>query len=277
LYFASSGHPGLGGTDVFQINLTSGDATNLGQPVNTEKDDFSFSFNKDKNLGFFSSNRNGNDGFYKANPICAVPVIIIVKDEKTGAILANASVSIVDDKSNVIGTEMSNDKGEVAYKVECDKSYTIQASKDGFESNTFGVAKSKGEAVTVDAVLKPIEVIVTETEIILNPIFFEYNKSNITKEGAFELDKLVQVMKANEKLVVLAKSHTDNRGSDVYNLNLSDRRAKATVQYVISKGISADRISGKGLGETELKVNCGETCTEEQHAQNRRSEFLLVK
>jgi tetratricopeptide (TPR) repeat protein len=277
LYFASSGHPGLGGTDVFQINLTSGDATNLGQPVNTEKDDFSFSFNKDKNLGFFSSNRNGNDDFFKAIPICAVPVTTTVTDAKTGAILANASVAIVDDKSNVIATEMSNDKGEVTYKVECDKSYTIQASKDGYESNTFGVAKSKGEAVTVAAVLKPIEVIVTETEIILNPIFFEYNKSNITKEGAFELDKLVQVMKANDKLVVLAKSHTDNRGSDVYNLNLSDRRAKATVQYVISKGISADRISGKGLGETELKVNCGETCTEEQHAQNRRSEFLLVK
>jgi outer membrane protein OmpA-like peptidoglycan-associated protein/tetratricopeptide (TPR) repeat protein len=277
LYFASSGHPGLGGTDVFQINLASGEATNLGQPVNTEKDDFSFSFSKDKNLGFFSSNRNGNDDFFKAIPICAVPVTTTVTDAKTGAILANASVAIVDDKSNVIATEMSNDKGEVTYKVECDKSYTIQASKDGYESNTFGVAKSKGEAVTVAAALKPIEVIVTETEIILNPIFFEYNKSNITKEGAFELDKLVQVMKANDKLVVLAKSHTDNRGSDVYNLNLSDRRAKATVQYVISKGIAAERISGKGLGETELKVNCGEECTEEQHAQNRRSEFLLVK
>ena len=277
LYFASSGHPGLGGTDVFQINLASGDATNLGSPVNTEKDDFSFSFNKDKNLGFFSSNRNGNDDFFKAIPICAVPVTTIVTDATTGAILANASVAIVDDKSNVIATEMSNNKGEVVYKVECDKSYTIQASKEGYESNTFGVTKSKGEAIAVAAVLKPIEVIITETEIILNPIFFEYNKSNITKEGAFELDKLVQVMQSNEKLVVLAKSHTDNRGSDIYNLNLSDRRAKATVQYVISKGIAADRISGKGLGETELKVNCGEACTEEQHAQNRRSEFLIVK
>ncbi len=277
LYFASSGLPGLGGSDVYQINLASGDATNLGSPVNTEKDDFSFSFNKDKNLGFFSSNRNGNDDFFKAIPICAVPVTTIVTDATTGAILANASVAIVDDKSNVIATEMSNDKGEVVYKVECDKSYTIQASKEGYESNTFGVTKSKGEAIAVAAVLKPIEVIITETEIILNPIFFEYNKSNITKEGAFELDKLVQVMQSNEKLVVLAKSHTDNRGSDIYNLNLSDRRAKATVQYVISKGIAADRISGKGLGETELKVNCGEACTEEQHAQNRRSEFLIVK
>jgi outer membrane protein OmpA-like peptidoglycan-associated protein len=75
----------------------------------------------------------------------------------------------------------------------------------------------------------------------------------------------------------LAKSHTDNRGSDTYNLNLSDRRAKSTVQYVISKGIDRARISGKGFGETEPKVDCGQTCTEEQYAQNRRSEFLIVK
>jgi outer membrane protein OmpA-like peptidoglycan-associated protein len=111
----------------------------------------------------------------------------------------------------------------------------------------------------------------------LKDIFFEFNKSNITQEGAFELDKLVQVLKNNDKLVILAKSHTDNRGSDKYNLSLSDRRANATVQYIISKGIAADRISGKGMGELEPKVDCGANCTEEQHAQNRRSEFLIVK
>jgi outer membrane protein OmpA-like peptidoglycan-associated protein len=111
----------------------------------------------------------------------------------------------------------------------------------------------------------------------LNPIFFEYNKSNITQEGAFELDKLVQAMKSNDKLVIFAKSHTDNRGSDRFNMNLSDKRAKATIQYVISKGIDAARISGKGYGESEPKVDCKENCTEEEYAQNRRSEFLIVK
>ena len=77
-------------------------------------------------------------------------------------------------------------------------------------------------------------------------------------------------------MVIFAKSHTDNRGSDAYNMSLSDRRAKSTVQYVISKGIAAARIEGKGFGESELKVQCAE-CTEEQHAQNRRSEFMIVK
>ena len=129
----------------------------------------------------------------------------------------------------------------------------------------------------MDAPLQPLDVIITEKEVILNPIFFEFDKSNITQQGAFELDKLVQVMKQNEKMVILAKSHTDNRGTDAYNLALSERRANATVQYVISKGISENRISGKGMGKLEPKVDCGEQCTEEQHATNRRSEFLIVK
>ena len=278
LYFASSGRQGFGGLDVFEIDLSkNSEAINLGNPVNTEKDDFAFTFNEAKKIGFLSTNRNGNDDIFFVNPVCAVDALIVVSDKKTGLILANASVSILDDKKNIIATEMSNSKGEVSYKVECDKAYVIQASKDGYEGNTFAVTKSKGPTAKVDARLQPIDVVITETEVILNPIFFEYNKSNITQEGAFELDKLVQVMKNNDKMVVLAKSHTDSRGADSYNLTLSDKRAKSTVQYIISKGIAASRISGVGKGELEPKVDCGETCTEEQFAQNRRSEFLIVK
>ena len=276
LYFASSGKQGFGGLDVYQIDLTNGEATNLGKPVNTEKDDFAFTFNESKKIGFLSTNRSGNDDIFIVNPICAVDVLIVVTNAKTGEILANASVSILDDKKNVIATEMSNAKGEVSYKVECDRAYVVQASKDGFEGNTFAVTKSKGPKAKVDAALQPIDVIVTETEIILKPIYFEYDKSNITQEGAFELDKLVQVMKNNDKMVILAKSHTDSRGSDKYNLTLSERRAKSTVQYIISKGIDASRISGKGMGELEPKEVCN-PCTEAQHALNRRSEFLIVK
>jgi outer membrane protein OmpA-like peptidoglycan-associated protein len=84
-------------------------------------------------------------------------------------------------------------------------------------------------------------------------------------------------MKNNEKLIIFVKSHTDNRGTDEFNLLLSDKRAKSTIQYVISNGIDPNRISGKGFGETEPKVDCKENCTEEAHEQNRRSEFLIVK
>ena len=277
LYFASSGKQGLGGLDVYQIDLSKGaDAVNMGKPINTEKDDFAFTFNKAKNIGFLSSNRNGNDDIFSATPICKVDLLVVVTNKKTGEILADAKVAILDEKNNIVDTQMSNNKGEVNYRVLCDKIYSIQASKDGFEGNVFPVAKSKGPSARVDAALQPIDVIITPDEIVLKPIFFEYDKSNITQEGAFELDKLVQVMKNNEKLVIFAKSHTDSRGTDAYNNSLSDRRAQATVQYVISKGIAASRITGKGFGKSELKVQC-EPCTEEQHAQNRRSEFLIVK
>jgi outer membrane protein OmpA-like peptidoglycan-associated protein len=252
-------------------------ANNLGKPVNTEKDDFAFTFDENKKVGFLSSNRDGNDDIFAVSKICAVDVQIVVKDAKTTGILTNASVSILDDKKNVIATEISNEKGEVKYSLSCDRSYVIQASKDGYEGNTFAVTKSNGQKVNLDAPLQPIDVIVTETEIILKPIYFEFDKSNITQEGAFELDKLVQVMKNNQNLVILAKSHTDNRGSDQYNLSLSDRRAKSIGHYIVSKGIAADRISGKGMGELEPKVDCGKDCNEEQHALNRRSEFLIVK
>ena len=278
LYFASSGRQGLGGFDVFEYDLASGkEAINMGTPINSDKDDFSYTFNSKKDVGFFASNRNGNDDIFKAVPVCGVDVLIAVTDAKTGKTLSNAKVSILDDKKNIIGTEMSNSKGEVMYRVECDKPYVVQASKDGYEGNTFAVNRTKEKTTKVEAALQPIDVIITDDQIVLKPIYFEFNKSNITQEGAFELDKLVQVMKNNNNIIILAKSHTDNRGSDRYNINLSDRRAKSTVQYVISKGINPNRITGKGMGELEPKVDCGKNCSEEQHAQNRRSEFLLVK
>ena len=278
LYFSSNGRQGLGGLDVFSIDLnTKEESKNVGKPVNSEKDDFSFSFNTVKNIGFFASNRTGTDNLYQANPVCSVEATTVVTDARTGALLANARVAILDARKNVIETKTSGANGEVVYNVECSTAYTIQAAKDGYESGVFQITPSKGGKVKVDAPLNPIDVIVTEKEIVLKEINFEYNKSNITQEGAFELDKLVQVLKNNDRLVIMVKSHTDNRGSDRYNLDLSDRRAKSTVQYVISKGIPAGRISGKGYGESEPKVDCREACTEEEHAQNRRSEFLIVK
>lgn len=277
LYFASSGKPGFGGLDIFQIDLAKGtEAVNMEKPINTEKDDFDFTFNKAKNIGFLSSNRNGTDDLFLATPLCSVDLLVIVTNAKTGEILDNAKVAILDAKNNIIATQYSNNNGEVNFKIECNTPYSIQASKDGFEGNVFAVEKSKGPTAKLPAPLQPIDVIVTPTEIVLKPIYFEFDKSNITQQGAFELDKLVQVMKNNDKLVIFAKSHTDSRGSDTYNLSLSDRRAQATVQYVISKGIPAERISGKGFGESEPVVPCN-PCTEEEYAKNRRSEFLIVK
>lgn len=278
LFFASEGRKGFGGMDIFMIDLNKGtDAINIGLPVNSPKDDFAFTFNNTKNIGFFSSNKAGKDNLYLATPICGVEAVVTVKDVKTGKVLGGATVAILDDRNNIIQTTTADANGVASYNVDCDRAYVIQASQDGYLQNSFPVAKSKERVVNIAADLVPVETLIVGDEVKLNEIYFEYDKSNITPEGAAELDKLVQVMKAKPQMVIMAKAHTDNRGSAEYNLALSDRRARATVQYVLTKGIDAARISGQGYGENEPKVNCGENCTEEQHAQNRRIEFLIVK
>lgn len=278
LYFASNGLPGFGGLDVFFVDLKTNDVPkNAGKPVNTEKDDFALTYNTIKQLGYVSSNRSGEDHIYSSIPICKGKIKVVVKSMKDNSVLIHSKVLILDEKGNVIGTQLSNEKGEVMYDVDCEKIYVIEVYKDGYVTEKIPLAKFVGGVITVDVNIKPIDVVITETEIILNPIYFDFNKSNITKQGAEELDKLVYVMSQNDKLKIYVKSHSDSKGDDKYNLNLSDKRAKATVQYVISKGIDAARISGKGFGETELKIDCKNKCTEEQNAINRRSEFLLVK
>ena len=277
LFFSSNGKQGFGGLDVFRMDLTKGsDAMNVGEPVNTSKDDFAFTYNAAKKVGFFSSNRDGNDDIFKADPICNVQALVRVKDAKTGKVIEGATVMLVDEKQKTISNQTTAVNGETSTGVMCNTAYSAQVSKSGYESGVFEVKKAENEQVVVEALLNPIMPIITETEVILQPIYFEFDRSNITAEGAAELDKLVMVMNEHPNMVIFAKSHTDSRGSDKYNMNLSDRRAKATVQYLISKGIAKDRISGQGFGESEPKVAC-KPCNEEQHAQNRRSEFLIVK
>jgi outer membrane protein OmpA-like peptidoglycan-associated protein/tetratricopeptide (TPR) repeat protein len=277
LFFSSNGKTGFGGLDVFKMDLNKGtESINVGEPVNTSKDDFAFTYNTTKKVGFFSSNRGGNDDIFKADPVCNVQALIRVKDAKTGNVIEGATVMLVDEKQTTITNQTTAFNGETLSGVLCNTSYSAQVSKQGYESGVFEVVKAENEQVVVEALLNPIMPIITENEVILQPIYFEYDKSNITAEGAAELNKLVMVMNEYPNMVIFAKSHTDSRGSDKYNMNLSERRAKATVQYLISKGIAKERISGQGFGESEPKVAC-KSCTEEEHAQNRRSEFLIVK
>lgn len=280
LFFSSNGKQGFGGLDVFKIDLNKGtDAINVGAPVNTEKDDFSFTYNTSKKVGFFSSNRAGNDDIYKADPVCNFRAITIVRDEVTGKEIEGALVVLMDDKQKTLSNSTTDISGSSISQFNCMTSYVGQVSKSGYEGEIFNVtipSDAIGDDFKVDVTLKPIMPIITEKEVILQPIYFEFNKSNITQQGAAELDKLVQVMNEHPTMVIFAKSHTDSRGSDKYNLNLSDRRAKSTVQYLVSRGIAKDRISGQGFGESEPKVTC-DKCTEEEHSQNRRSEFLIVK
>ena len=278
LYFASTGKQGFGGFDVFKFNLKGNEESqNVGQPLNSEKDDFGFSFNKKQNVGYFSSNRNGTDAIYGASPICKSQAIVLVTNKKTGDIINNANVSILDSKGNTIETTSTNSLGKVNYNIDCNTNYSLNVTAPNFETATFPISKVNSGEVTIPAELVPVEVIITDREVILNSVYFEFDKSNITAQGASELNKLVSVMEEYSTMVIFVKSHTDSKGAVAYNTKLSEQRAQATVQYLMSKGISKERISGKGFGSSEPKINCLANCTEEENAQNRRSEFLIVK
>jgi outer membrane protein OmpA-like peptidoglycan-associated protein/tetratricopeptide (TPR) repeat protein len=285
LYFSSNGHLGLGGLDVFFAKIVDGKVgpiRNIGIPVNGNADDFAFSINEETEEGFVSSNREGgvgSDDIYsikKIQPICDVLVSVTVKDHKTGLILVGAAVSIQDADGNIFGTKTSNTEGVVEYIIECNIDTKLVGSKIDYESGFTLVAGTSEEEVSADLLLTPIDEIILANKVILNPIYFDFDKSNINAQAAFELDKLVQLMNKYKSIVLSAESHTDSRGSASYNLSLSERRAMTTAQYVISKGIDASRITGEGKGETMPSVDCGGRCTEEEHQLNRRSEFLIL-
>jgi len=272
--------------DVFFAKIVDGKVgpvRNIGIPVNGNADDFAFSINEETEEGFVSSNREGgmgSDDIYaikKLQPICDVLMTVTVRDSKTGLILDGASVSIQDAEGNIFGTKTSNAEGIVEYIIECDVDTKLVGSKIDYESGSTVVSGTSEEMVSAELLLTPIEDIIIANKVILNPIYFDFDKSNITAQAAFELDKLVQLMTKYESIVISAESHTDSRGSASYNLSLSDRRAKTTAQYVISKGIDASRITGSGKGETMPNVDCGGKCTEDQHQLNRRSEFFILE
>lgn len=298
LYFSSNGKPGYGGLDIFSVDMNqpNAEAVNLGKPINTSKDDFSFSLNTQRNIGFFASNRNGNEDIFIAEPYCMIETYVTVTNLKTGEVIPDAKVSFLGEENvtkkgrkkkkvnkktketlSILYIATTDATGIAQVAVDCNKPYTVQAGKDGYESAVTNVTTTKTGEVKLTLSLKPIDVLVTPEEIILKEIKFGYNQWAITPEGAAELDKLVQIMEENEEMIILVKSHTDTKGKADYNMKLSERRAKSTVDYVISKGIEATRISGKGMGESEPKIDCKENCTEEENSQNRRSEFLIVK
>ncbi len=284
LYFSSNGHPGLGMMDIFASQMEGdnfGSVRNAGAPINSGNDDFSFTIDEETQKGFFASNRSGGSGsddiymFDQIVPLCDVVLTVQIVDSKTGAILPMTSVVIYDENNNKVGNKTSDENGNVQFRYECNQAFKVEANREMYLSNSISIAKTDESELSKQL---PLEEIIVEDRVKLNPIYFELDKHNITAQGAAELDKLVEVMNTYPEMIIRAESHTDSRGKDAYNLALSDRRAKSTAQYVISKGIAASRISGVGKGETQLINECsnGVKCSEEAHQANRRSEFVIV-
>ena len=285
LYFSSDGHLGLGGMDVFYTKPIDGKWTtprNVGIPVNSNADDFAFILTENCEDGFVSSNRSGGKGsddvyaVKKLLPLCDILLATNVLDSKTKEPISNATTSISDNTGIVDNTKLTSENGLAEFMIECDDELQLMVSKTGYESKMLDLKFSNVDPPVLDIYLDPIEEIIVEEKIILNPIYFDFDKSNITNQAAFELDKLVAIMQKYPEMIIRAESHTDARGPAAYNKALSDRRAKSTAQYVISKGISEDRITGIGKGEEEPKVDCSQGCSKEDHSKNRRSEFIIV-
>ena len=285
LYFASNGHMGLGGLDVFKADAQNGifgGVRNLGNGANSAGDDFAFVFNPETESGFVSSNREGGKGMddiYQVTPKvppCDVIIDVLVVNAYTDEPLFGARVSLGDGSSNRLSTIQTSEAGTGQLMGACNTALTVSAQYAGFEPETIDIDPSGNASMNKTLKLKPVEAIIVDDKIELETILFDYNKSDIKPQAAFELDRLVEIMKKYPKLVVRVESHSDTQGDADYNRALSDRRAQATVQYVIDQGIDAMRISGQGFGEDQPVVDCGDNCTEEDHEKNRRSEFIIV-
>jgi outer membrane protein OmpA-like peptidoglycan-associated protein/tetratricopeptide (TPR) repeat protein len=285
LYFSSNGHLGLGGLDVFYSKNVDGkwsNVRNVGLPVNSNSDDFAFKMGDDCTNGFVSSNRAGgagSDDVYavkKIKPLCDILLESIVVDAKTDLPIDAALTSVKDNTGIINNSKETSEEGLVDYMFECEDEIQLLVSKEGYESKMIDIKVLDIDPPLLKIKLDPIEELIVEEKIVLNPIYFEFDKANITNQAAFELDKLVSIMKKYPKMIIRAESHTDSRGPASYNKLLSERRAKSTAQYVISKGIDENRISGFGMGEEDPKIDCSSGCSKDEYAKNRRSEFIIV-
>ena len=265
LYFSSNGHLGLGGLDVFYSKNVDGkwsNVRNVGLPVNSNSDDFAFKMGDDCTNGFVSSNRAGgvgSDDVYavkKIKPLCDILLESIVVDAKTDLPIDAALTSVKDNTGIINNSKETSEEGLVDYMFECEDEIQLLVSKEGYESKMIDIKLLDIDPPLLKIKLDPIEELIVEEKIVLNPIYFEFDKANITNQAAFELDKLVSIMKKYPKMIIRAESHTDSRGPASYNKLLSERRAKSTAQYVISKGIDENRISGFGFSIYRFANSC---------------------
>jgi len=260
LYFASDGHIGMGGLDIFKANQQpdgSWVVQNMKSPVNSFADDFGISFEKGSEKGIFSSTRKGrgNDELYGFElPPLRFNVTGLVKDEKTGTPVSSAVVQLIASDGSNLQAE-TGEIGDFKFALKQDVDYIFLASKRGYlngkeRETTKGQEKSRDFMVT-------ILLTATDSPIELPNIFYDFGKWDLRPESMVSLDKLVETLTdptLNPNITIELMSHTDSRDTEEYNLDLSQKRAQSVVQYLIEKGVEADRLSAKGYGESSPKV-----------------------
>lgn len=305
LYFSSDGHIGMGGLDIFKATYQpdgSWIVQNMKSPINSSADDFSIAYEQGSERGLFSSTRKGrgNDELYSFEmPPLRFTVTGLVKDENTGAAIPASTVQLIASDGSNLQAETGNG-GDFKFALKPNVDYIFLASKKGYlngkeRETTKGQEKSREFMVTIllTAIDKPIE---------LPNILYDFGKYDLRPESMISLDKLVETLNDNPNVTIELMSHTDSRDTEEYNQNLSQQRAQVVVDYLIQKGIAADRLTAAGYGESTPKVVDDQTAgeapflkvgtalteqfinslpNEEQkeiaHQINRRTEFRVLR
>lgn len=305
-YYSSDGKTeNYGGLDIYKTELSDAGfpikkAVNVGEPLNSTKDDFSIIFTSKENKGYFSSNRLGGKGsddiyyFYKKEievkeeikpepkpKPCNQYIVGTARNGETKRVLSGVSVSLRNSLGVVIESQVTDDTGKYEFKAKCSTGYGLLGSKINYESDklSFTTPNKNNYKQGTELLLYPNRFVNVRGKwmIDINPIYFDLDQSYIRPDAAIELEKVLKAMEAYPKLKITLGAHTDSRGRDLYNLKLSERRAKSSKRWLVSKGISASRIIEKGYGETELLNRCsnGVKCTKPEHQLNRRVEFIV--
>ncbi len=296
LYFASDGHPGLGGLDIFGTDIKDsydGTILNVGKPVNGNMDDFTFVFVETTRKGYFASNRTtglGGDDIYafmETRPLvfeCAQQISGTVRDKISSQLLIGATVMVIDENNEEIRSVITDSQGNYQLICDCNQGNFVRALMEGYTPAEEYLGQSDGKPRIMDFYLERETVTAGFGDDLakllqLSTIYFDFDKFAIRPNAEVEIQKVIAAMEKYPSLKIKANSHTDSRGPDSYNLWLSQKRAEATVQYMISKGIAADRLKGEGYGEIKLVNQCsnGVKCSDSDHELNRRSEFIIFE
>jgi peptidoglycan-associated lipoprotein len=306
LYFSSTGHPGLGNLDIFVAYREGGDIVveNLGPSINSNADDFGF-FLFDPTRGFFSSNRSdgmGDDDIYtfinndpdlKIINYYLAGTTVTLNDNNVAEVLPNVRVRLEGNDREVIDEIITGPDGKFLFRVYSGETYTLFGEKTDYLSgrNSFSmIGKEVPKEELVDLVTNKtfettvqLDRIVIDRAIVVENIYYDLDRAEIRPDAALELDKLVQVLVDNPEITIELSAHTDSRADDDYNMDLSQRRARSAVDYIITKGINPNRIVARGYGETRLLISDEqiaklptEEAREAAHQRNRRTEFRIL-
>ncbi len=280
IYFSSNGHNGYGGHDVFIAKIKKsgyGNPLNLGRSINTIADEVGFMLST-KTKGYLSSDRQDGLGYFDIYRFDVLRNSSDVKgksiEKESKIVLPNTLITLLNEDDEIIGEQVTGENGEYKFNVSPLENYTLVASKDGYHNFKTAVVSNSTDIVMVQ---KKAEIVVDNDKkfISIENIYFDYNKASIKKESTLSLNKILEVLNENPDMKISIFAHTDSRGSDKYNLTLSDKRAAQAKKYLVSKGININRINFKGFGETKSLSNCTENCTEEQYLADRRVEFII--